>query len=37
MAKEVKALRKENVRLKKMVADQALDMEILKESAKGNG
>ena len=37
MAKEVKALRKENGRLKKMVADQALDMDILKEAAKGNG
>jgi len=36
MAKELKALRKENGRLKKLVADQALDMEILKEAAKGN-
>ena len=36
MAKELKALRKHNARLKKMVADQALDMEILKEAAKGN-
>ena len=27
---------KENVRLKKMVAKQALDVEILKEAAKGN-
>ncbi len=36
MAKELKALQKENARLKKMVADQALDMEILKEAAKGN-
>ena len=36
MAKELKALQKENVRLKKMVAEQALDMEILKEAAKGN-
>ena len=36
MAKELKALRKQNARLKKMVADQALDMEILKEAAKGN-
>ena len=27
---------KRNVRLKKMVANQALDMEILKEAAKGN-
>jgi len=36
MAKELKALQKENARLKKMVAEQALDMEILKEAAKGN-
>ena len=36
MAKELKALQKENTRLKKMVADQVLDMEILKEAAKGN-
>ena len=36
MAKELKALQKENTRLKKMVAEQALDMEILKEAAKGN-
>ena len=36
MAKELKALQKENGRLKKMVAEQALDMEILKEAAKGN-
>ena len=36
MAKELKALQKENVRLKKMVAEQTLDMEILKEAAKGN-
>ena len=36
MAKELKALQKENARLKRMVADQALDMEILKEAAKGN-
>ena len=35
MAKELKALRKENVRLKKMVAEQAVDMDILKEAAKG--
>ncbi len=35
-AKELKALQKENARLKKLVADQALDMEILKEAAKGN-
>ena len=36
MAKQLKALEKENARLKKMVAEQALDMEILKEAAKGN-
>jgi putative transposase len=36
MAKELKALQKENGRLKKLVADQALDMEILKEAARGN-
>ena len=36
MAKELKALQKENGLLKKMVAEQALDMEILKEAAKGN-
>ncbi len=36
MAKELKTLQKENARLKKMVAEQALDMEILKEAAKGN-
>ena len=36
MAKELKALQKENARLTKMVAEQALDMEILKEAAKGN-
>ena len=36
MAKELKTLQKENSRLKKMVAEQALDMEILKEAAKGN-
>ncbi len=36
MAKQLKSLEKENARLKKMVADQALDMEILKEAAKGN-
>ena len=36
MAKQLKALEKENARLKTMVAEQALDMEILKEAAKGN-
>ena len=36
MAKELKALQNENARLKKMVAEQALDMEILREAARGN-
>ena len=36
MAKQLKALEKENARLKKMVAEQALDMEILKVAANGN-
>ena len=36
MAKQLKTLEKENARLKGMVAEQALDMEILKEAAKGN-
>ena len=36
MAKEFRALKKENARLKKVVAEQALDMEILKEAARGN-
>ena len=36
MAKGLKALQKENVRPKKMVAEQALDMEILKEAVKEN-
>ena len=36
MAKQLRTLEKENARLKKMVAEQALDMEILKETAKGN-
>jgi putative transposase len=36
MAKQLRALEKENARLKKLVAEQALDMEILKEAAKGN-
>ena len=34
-AKRLKELEKENQRLKKIVADQALDMEMLKELAKG--
>ena len=36
LAKQLKTLEKENARLKKMVAEQALDMEILKEAAKGS-
>jgi len=36
MAKQLKALQKENSRLKKVVADQVLDMEILREAAQGN-
>ena len=35
-AKRLKALETENVRLKKLVADQALDLSILKEVARGN-
>ena len=36
MAKQLKALRKEDSRLKKVVVDQVLDMEILREAAQGN-
>ena len=36
MAKQVKALEKENGRLKRLVADQALDIQILKEAARPN-
>jgi putative transposase len=35
-AKRLKALETENARLKKMVADLSLDMEILREAASGN-
>ena len=35
-AKNLKALEQENARLKKIVADQAVDLSILKEVAKGN-
>ena len=35
-AKELRKLRDENQRLKRMVADQALDLEILREVARGN-
>ena len=34
MVKELKELQKENARLKKIVADQAVDISILKEVAK---
>ena len=36
MAKELKSLQKENERLKRLVADQALDISILKEASKEN-
>ena len=36
MVKSLKALEKEHSRLNKLVADQALDMEILNEAAMGN-
>ena len=36
MAKHMKELEKENAQLKKLVADQALDMLILKEAARPN-
>ncbi len=36
MAKHMKELEKENARLKRVVANQALDMEILKEAARPN-
>jgi len=35
-AKRLKDLEKENERLKKLVADQALDIQILKEVGRGN-
>ena len=35
-AKRLKELERENARLKRIVADQALDNSILKEAAKGN-
>ena len=34
--KRLKALEKENTRLKKIVAEQAVDLSILKEAAEGN-
>jgi len=36
MVKQLKAVEKYNSRLKKLVADHALDMEILKEAARRN-
>ena len=36
MIKQLRALQKENARLKRVVADQALDSAILKEAAEGN-
>jgi len=36
VAKQLRALEKENGRLKRLVADQALDMQILKEAARPN-
>jgi hypothetical protein len=35
-AKRLKELERENARLKKLVADQALDIDMLKELAEGN-
>jgi len=35
-AKRLKELEKENGRLKKLVADRSLDIEILKETLRGN-
>lgn len=35
-AKRLKELERENARLKKLVADQALDISVLKEAARGN-
>ena len=36
VAKQLKALEKENGRLKRVLADQALDIQILKEAARPN-
>ena len=36
MIKQLRTLQKENARLKRVVADQALDNAILKEAAEGN-
>lgn len=36
MAKQLREMEKENARLKKLVADQALDIQILREAARPN-
>lgn len=36
MAKQLKEMERENARLKRLVADQALDIQILKEAARPN-
>ena len=36
MVKQLRAIQKENAQLKKLVADQALDISILKVAAEGN-
>ena len=36
MAKQLREMEKENSRMKKVVADQALDIQILKEAARPN-
>ena len=36
LAKQLKTVEKENARLKRLVADQALDIQILKEAARPN-
>lgn len=36
MAKQMKQMQKKNARLKRLVADQALDIQILKEAARPN-
>jgi transposase-like protein len=36
MAKQLRAIQKENAQLRKLVADQALDISILKIAAEGN-
>ena len=36
MIKQLRALQNENARLRKVVADQALDVAILKEAARGD-